>query len=69
MSWLGSFLLNSIVIQLAVPVFGQNLNFLPQLLRPYLNEFPEIQTLNLLGNISDVLFTNAKNEANVNIGK
>lgn len=47
-------------------VTAQNLNVIPDLFRSYVNEFPE---LNILANISDVLFSTAKNEASVNLGK
>lgn len=50
-------------------VTAQNLNVIPDLFRSYVNEFPELQTLNILANISDVLFSTAKNEASVNLGK
>lgn len=50
-------------------VFGQGLNVIPELFRPYLNEYPELQTLNILGNISDVLFSTAKQESNVDLGE
>lgn len=52
-----------------VTVLGQNLNVVPELFRSYVNEFPELQTLNILGNVSEVLFSNAKYEASVKLGK
>lgn len=51
-----------------VTVLGQNLNVIPELFRSYVNEFPELQTLNILGNVSDALFSTAKNEASVSLG-
>lgn len=59
--WLLQFLL-------FVIVSGQNLNVIPELFRAYVNEYPELQTLNILGNVSDVLFSNAKYESSVNLG-
>lgn len=37
-------------------VFSQNLNIIPDIIRPYVNSVDEVQTLNLLSNISDKLF-------------
>lgn len=58
-----------VILASVVSVFGQNLNVIPDLLRPYVNEFPELQSLNILGNVSDILFTNARQEASINWGK
>ena len=49
-------------------VGGQKLNVVPDMFRSYVNEFPELQTLNILGNISEVLFSTTKNEASVHLG-
>lgn len=54
---------------LFVVLNGQNLNVIPELFRPYVNEFPELQTFNILGNVSDALFTSAKHEASVSLGE
>lgn len=48
---------------------GQTLNVIPELFRNYVNEYPELQTFNLLANISEVLFSSAKYEASVNFGE
>lgn len=57
------------LLTVTVTVLCQNLNVIPELFRSYVNEFPELQTLNILGNVSEVLFSNAKYEASVKLGK
>lgn len=58
-----------LIIKFLVIVSGQNLNVIPNLLRNYVNEFPQLQTLNVLANMSDVVFSNAKYDTSVKLGK